>query len=314
MQNYTAIVTLLALSFYSFTGIAVAKARAKFGVNAPATTGHPDFERVFRVQMNTLEWLPLFLPPSWLFAIYFGDLAAAALGLVWIFGRILELPGLHRRRRETRNWVYDSNACRKRAAYRRNCWRHRQSRRATLSETKSLLQRPPGILQPAPMHRYWAGLLPAGARVSTPGVQGEFAGGVAPGAGAAAPGAGGDCGCACAFATAWLIRRAKAASEPAWAASCRCPHWHPRAWTSSALPPISQSPRANTRLRCKNSREYRPSGSGMRWASGRMARPSARPSAPHPGLHGDNITRQEPNTAYDTSLRLRRTCFRWSRC
>ena len=93
MQNYTAIVTLLALGFYFFTGIAVAKARAKFEVKAPATTGHPDFERVFRVQMNTLEWMPLFLPPLWLFAIYFGDTAAAALGLVWIFGRILYYRG-----------------------------------------------------------------------------------------------------------------------------------------------------------------------------------------------------------------------------
>lgn len=93
MPNYTAIVTLLALGFYFFTGIAVAKARAKFGVKAPAIIGHPDFERVFRVQMNTLEWLPLFLPSLWLFAIYVSDIAAATLGVVWIFGRILYFRG-----------------------------------------------------------------------------------------------------------------------------------------------------------------------------------------------------------------------------
>lgn len=93
MPTYTAIVTLLALGFYFFTGIAVAKARAKFGVKAPAIIGHPDFERVFRVQMNTLEWLPLFLPSLWLFAIYLNDIAASALGLIWIFGRILYFRG-----------------------------------------------------------------------------------------------------------------------------------------------------------------------------------------------------------------------------
>ena len=93
MPNFTAIVTLLALGFYFFTGIAVAKARMKFGVKAPAISGHPAFERVFRVQMNTLEWMPLFLPSLWLFAIYVNDIAAAVLGVVWIFGRILYLRG-----------------------------------------------------------------------------------------------------------------------------------------------------------------------------------------------------------------------------
>jgi glutathione S-transferase len=93
MPHYTAIVTLLAVGFYFFTGIAVAKARVKFGIKAPATAGHPDFERVFRVQMNTLEWMPLFLPPLWLFAFYVSDAGAAAIGVVWVLGRILYYQG-----------------------------------------------------------------------------------------------------------------------------------------------------------------------------------------------------------------------------
>ena len=93
MPNYAAIVTLLAVLFYSYTGIAVARARAKFGVKAPAVSGHPDFERVFRVQMNTLEWMPIFLPSLLLFALYVSDVGAAAIGLVWIFGRILYFRG-----------------------------------------------------------------------------------------------------------------------------------------------------------------------------------------------------------------------------
>ena len=93
MFHFTALVTCLAILFYFFTCGQVAKARAAFGIKAPAISGNPDFERVFRVQMNTLEWLPIFLPSLWLFAIYISDGVAAAIGLVWIAGRILYLTG-----------------------------------------------------------------------------------------------------------------------------------------------------------------------------------------------------------------------------
>src|SRR6201984_3033318 len=93
MYHFTALVTCLAIAFYFFTSIKVGKARATFGVKAPAMSGNPDFERVFRVQMNTLEWMPLFLPSLWLFAMYLGDASAAALGAIWILGRILYWHG-----------------------------------------------------------------------------------------------------------------------------------------------------------------------------------------------------------------------------
>ena len=93
MYHFTALVTCLAILFYFFTSIQVSKARTAFGIKVPATSGHPDFERVFRVQMNTLEWMPIFLPSLWLFAIYIGDLYAAVLGLIWIAGRVLYLTG-----------------------------------------------------------------------------------------------------------------------------------------------------------------------------------------------------------------------------
>jgi glutathione S-transferase len=96
MYHLTALVTCLALLFYFFTSVQVAKARGAFGIKAPAITGNPDFERVFRVQMNTLEWLPIFLPSLWLFAIYISDAIAAALGLAWIAGRSLYLFGYSR--------------------------------------------------------------------------------------------------------------------------------------------------------------------------------------------------------------------------
>ena len=93
MFHNTALVTCLAILFYFFTSIQVSKARVAFDIKVPATSGNLDFERVFRVQMNTLEWMPIFLPSLWLFAIYISDGLAAAIGLVWIAGRILYMTG-----------------------------------------------------------------------------------------------------------------------------------------------------------------------------------------------------------------------------
>src|SRR5258705_13550480 len=93
MLHYTALVTCLAILFYFFTTIQVSKARVALGIKVPATAGNPDFERVFRVQMNTLEWMPIFRPSLWLFAIYISDAIAAVLALKWIAGRDLYITG-----------------------------------------------------------------------------------------------------------------------------------------------------------------------------------------------------------------------------
>jgi glutathione S-transferase len=93
MLHFTALVTCLAVLVYFMTGIQVGKARATYGIKAPAISGNPNFERVLRVQMNTLEWMPIFLPALWLFAIYISDVLAAALGVVWIAGRVVFMIG-----------------------------------------------------------------------------------------------------------------------------------------------------------------------------------------------------------------------------
>ena len=93
MPIYTALVTVLAVFLYFLMALRVASARTKFGILPPATTGNPDFERVFRVHMNTLEWMPIFLPLLWLFALYLSDWGAAVLGLVWIAGRMTYIIG-----------------------------------------------------------------------------------------------------------------------------------------------------------------------------------------------------------------------------
>jgi glutathione S-transferase len=93
MYHFTALVTCLSLLAYFLISFQVGKARQTYGIKAPAVSGNPDFERIYRVQMNTLEWMPIFLPALWLFAIYVGDAVAAALGVVWIVGRVLYLIG-----------------------------------------------------------------------------------------------------------------------------------------------------------------------------------------------------------------------------
>jgi glutathione S-transferase len=90
---FTALVTIAAILFYVFVGIQVASAHQKYGVQLPATSGHPDFERMFRIQMNMLEWMPVFLPLLWLCAFYLSDAFAALVGLVWTGGRVMYFIG-----------------------------------------------------------------------------------------------------------------------------------------------------------------------------------------------------------------------------
>ena len=93
MPFYTAIVTLVTVALYFFFATRVAAAHGRFGVRLPATTGNPDFERIYRAHVNMLEWMPTFLVPLWLCAIYLSDVTAPMLGLVWIVGRILYFTG-----------------------------------------------------------------------------------------------------------------------------------------------------------------------------------------------------------------------------
>jgi glutathione S-transferase len=93
MYNWTALVTLLAILLYMFASVRVSRARMKYGVKLPATSGNADFERVFRAHMNMLEFMPVFLPSLWLFAIYVSDAIAAAMGAVWIVGRFVYMVG-----------------------------------------------------------------------------------------------------------------------------------------------------------------------------------------------------------------------------
>jgi len=84
---------LLALLEYLVMGALVGRARGKYGIKAPATTGHPDFERANRVHINTLENLIVFVPAVWLFASYLSVTWAAALGALFVAARALYAIG-----------------------------------------------------------------------------------------------------------------------------------------------------------------------------------------------------------------------------
>jgi len=79
----------LALVQFFFFLFAVGRARVTYKVAAPATTGNEVFERYFRVQMNTLELLVVFVPAMFIFSQYFGGYLGAGLGVVYLIGRLI---------------------------------------------------------------------------------------------------------------------------------------------------------------------------------------------------------------------------------
>jgi glutathione S-transferase len=101
-MHSVALIMLLALVEFMVLGGMVGYARAKYGVKAPAITGHEVFERHFRVHYNTMEQLVVFLPSIWLFAQYISTQWAAILGTVFLVGRVLYAVGYvrHPKKRE----------------------------------------------------------------------------------------------------------------------------------------------------------------------------------------------------------------------
>jgi glutathione S-transferase len=87
--EYTAIVTLLALMQFMLFSIQVGAMRVKHGVNAPAIIGHPEFERMFRIQQNTMEQMVVFVPALWIYAYLVNPLWGAGIGIFFFIGRIV---------------------------------------------------------------------------------------------------------------------------------------------------------------------------------------------------------------------------------
>lgn len=92
---WPALVTMLSVMLYFvFMGL-VGRARGKYNMPAPQTSGNPDFERVLRVQLNTLEQMVIYLPSLWIFSLTLSPIYGAALGGLWIVGRIVYAAGYY---------------------------------------------------------------------------------------------------------------------------------------------------------------------------------------------------------------------------
>ena len=92
MELVAFVISLALIECFVF-GLLVGRARGRFRTAAPAMTGHPDFERINRVHQNSLEQLVLFVPAVWIFATTMDARVAAALGLVFVIGRLVYARG-----------------------------------------------------------------------------------------------------------------------------------------------------------------------------------------------------------------------------
>lgn len=92
-MGYVTLIVLTALIEYMIFVLIVGATRNKYGVLAPATIGNPQWERYYRIQVNTAEQLILFIPAIYAFAYYVSEIWAAAIGAVFLIGRVVYFVG-----------------------------------------------------------------------------------------------------------------------------------------------------------------------------------------------------------------------------
>ena len=92
-MELVALITLVALIQYFVFSFQVGQMRVKHSIKAPAMSGHPEFERMFRIQQNTMEQLVIFLPALWICAQFGDPRWAAGIGLIFVIGRFVYRSG-----------------------------------------------------------------------------------------------------------------------------------------------------------------------------------------------------------------------------
>ena len=88
-MHYVELIAMLVVVQYLFFGVQVGRARGRYGVKAPAVSGHEGFERIYRVQMNTLELMVALLPSLFVAARFWPAPWVAGLGAVYLIGRFI---------------------------------------------------------------------------------------------------------------------------------------------------------------------------------------------------------------------------------
>ncbi|NWI87046.1 LTC4S synthase, partial [Pitta sordida] len=79
--------------FSAYFALQVIYARRKYKISPPRTTGHPEFERIFRAQANCSEYFPIFISLLWVAGIFFHQGVTAACGLLYLYTRLRYFQG-----------------------------------------------------------------------------------------------------------------------------------------------------------------------------------------------------------------------------
>ncbi|XP_012959435.3 leukotriene C4 synthase [Anas platyrhynchos] len=88
-----AAVTVLGVLEQAYFTLQVIYARRKFKISPPETAGHPEFERIFRAQVNCSEYFPIFISLLWVAGIFFHQGTAAACGVLYLYTRFRYFHG-----------------------------------------------------------------------------------------------------------------------------------------------------------------------------------------------------------------------------
>uniref|UniRef100_A0A8B9FFL5 Leukotriene C4 synthase n=1 Tax=Amazona collaria TaxID=241587 RepID=A0A8B9FFL5_9PSIT len=88
-----ATVTVLGVLEQAYFALQVIRARRQYRISPPRTTGHPEFERIFRAQVNCSEYFPIFISLLWVAGIFFHQAVAAACGLLYLYTRLRYFQG-----------------------------------------------------------------------------------------------------------------------------------------------------------------------------------------------------------------------------
>ena len=87
------LVIVLAVVEVLVLGTLVGRGRQTYGVPAPATSGHPTWERLNRAHQNSIEQLVLFIPLYFAYVLNVGIQTGILLGVVYLIARILYAVG-----------------------------------------------------------------------------------------------------------------------------------------------------------------------------------------------------------------------------